>query len=141
MIRMRLGEGVEQVGAGLPSGHVHHGRGPHLFSGPRRAWAGAGVPCGPRRGIQSIIDRRVTSQGRPPPGQGVTPTGLAAGAVGLAGYGVSPACLVLALRHLGTVRTGAYLSLAPFAGAALSLSVFREGLSIAGSSPVTGTFE
>jgi len=58
------------------------------------------------------------------------PTVLAAGAVGLAGYGVSLACFVLALRHLGTARTGAYFSLAPFVGAALSLAIFREGMSI-----------
>jgi len=33
---------------------------------------------------------------------------------------------VLALRYLGTARTGAYFSTAPFVGAALSLFVFRE---------------
>jgi len=51
---------------------------------------------------------------------------LAAGAIGLAGYGVSLACFVLALRHLGTARTGAYFSTAPFVGAALSLLLFAE---------------
>ena len=58
------------------------------------------------------------------------PTALAAAAVGLDGYGVSLACFVLALRHLGTARTGAYFSLAPFVGAALSLAIFRDGLSV-----------
>ena len=53
-------------------------------------------------------------------------TVLAAGAVGLLGYGVSLVCFVLALRHLGTARTGAYFSLAPFVGAGLSLAVFSE---------------
>ena len=57
-------------------------------------------------------------------------TVLAAGAVGLLGYGVSLTFFVLALRHLGTARTGAYFSLAPFAGAILSLMIFQEGLSI-----------
>ena len=33
---------------------------------------------------------------------------------------------VLALRDLGTARTGAYFSLAPFVGAAISLLVWRE---------------
>ena len=55
---------------------------------------------------------------------------LAAGAVGLLGYGVSLTCFVLALRHLGTARTGAYFSLAPFVGAAMSLVIFQEGLPI-----------
>ena len=58
------------------------------------------------------------------------PTVLAAGAVGLVGYGVSLTFFVLALRHLGTARTGAYFSLAPFVGAALSLLIFQEGLTI-----------
>src|SRR5262249_30892896 len=48
-------------------------------------------------------------------------TVLAAAVVGLLGYGVSLTLFVRALRHLGTARTGAYFSLAPFAGAALSL--------------------
>jgi drug/metabolite transporter (DMT)-like permease len=65
--------------------------------------------------------------GSPLPG---LPTVLAAGAVGLLGYGVSLTCFVLALRHLGTARTGAYFSLAPFVGAVFSLMIFREGLSI-----------
>jgi drug/metabolite transporter (DMT)-like permease len=44
---------------------------------------------------------------------------LAAGVVGFLGYGVSLALFVLGLRHLGTARTGAYFSLAPFIGATL----------------------
>src|SRR5919199_3259559 len=52
----------------------------------------------------------------------------AAGALllGFLSYGVSLVLFVLALRHLGTARTGAYFSSAPFVGAALSLAVFRE---------------
>ncbi len=45
----------------------------------------------------------------------------ATAAVGLAGYGVSLVLFVLALRGLGTARTGAYFSTAPFIGAAVSL--------------------
>ncbi|XLZ68728.1 DMT family transporter [Massilia sp. SR12] len=51
---------------------------------------------------------------------------LAAGAVGFIGYGVSHVCFVLALRHLGTARTGAYFSTAPFVGAMLSLVLLQE---------------
>ncbi|MBI4501893.1 MAG: EamA family transporter [Gemmatimonadetes bacterium] len=46
--------------------------------------------------------------------------------LGFVSYGVSLALYVLALRHLGTARTGAYFSVAPFAGALASLMVFRE---------------
>ena len=41
--------------------------------------------------------------------------------VGLLAYGVSLALFVVALRHLGTARTGAYFSVAPFFGALLAL--------------------
>jgi drug/metabolite transporter (DMT)-like permease len=53
-----------------------------------------------------------------------------AGAVGLAGYGVSLVLFVLALRHLGTARTGAYFSIAPFAGALIAVAFFHEPLTI-----------
>lgn len=42
-------------------------------------------------------------------------------AVGLLAYGVSLTLFVVALRHLGTARTGAYFSVAPFFGALLAL--------------------
>ena len=45
----------------------------------------------------------------------------ATAAIGLAGYGISLVLFVLALRGLGTARTGAYFSTAPFIGAAVSL--------------------
>jgi drug/metabolite transporter (DMT)-like permease len=54
------------------------------------------------------------------------PRVAAALVLGFVGYGVSLVFFVLALRHLGTARTGAYFSTAPFAGAALSLAIFRE---------------
>jgi drug/metabolite transporter (DMT)-like permease len=50
----------------------------------------------------------------------------AAGLVGFLSYGVSLTCFVLALRYIGTARTGAYFSTAPFIGAALSLVLLRE---------------
>jgi drug/metabolite transporter (DMT)-like permease len=45
----------------------------------------------------------------------------AAGVVGLLGYGVSLALFIVALRDLGTARTAAYFSVAPFFGAGLAL--------------------
>jgi drug/metabolite transporter (DMT)-like permease len=58
-----------------------------------------------------------------------TGTLLAAGVVGFFGYGVSLALFVLGLRYLGTARTGAYFSLAPFIGVLLSLMLPGEHLS------------
>jgi hypothetical protein len=55
---------------------------------------------------------------------------LAAGVVGFFGYGVSLALFVIGLRHLGTARTGAYFSLAPFIGALLSLTLLAEPLTV-----------
>lgn len=55
----------------------------------------------------------------------------AAAILGLAGYGVSLAAFVLALRYLGAARTGAYFSTAPFVGAALSLLLLRESPGLA----------
>ena len=46
--------------------------------------------------------------------------------IGFLGYGLSLVLFVLALRGLGTARTGAYFSTAPFVGAALSVAVFGE---------------
>lgn len=51
--------------------------------------------------------------------------------VGLLGYGISLVLFVLALRGLGTARTGAYFSMAPFIGAAVALFVFSETTSVA----------
>jgi drug/metabolite transporter (DMT)-like permease len=55
---------------------------------------------------------------------------LAAGIVGFLGYGVSLALFVLGLRHLGTARTGAYFSLAPFVGAVLAVVMLGDPLSL-----------
>jgi drug/metabolite transporter (DMT)-like permease len=54
----------------------------------------------------------------------------AAAIVGFLGVGVSLALFVLALRHLGTARTGAYFSLAPFIGAVFALVLLNEPLSL-----------
>lgn len=55
---------------------------------------------------------------------------LIAGVVGFLGYGVSLALFVFALRHLGTARTGAYFSTAPFLGAIAALLFLREPLTL-----------
>ena len=49
-----------------------------------------------------------------------------AGLLGFLGYGVSLTLFVLALRHVGAARTGAYFSLAPFIGAGVALVLLHE---------------
>ena len=51
---------------------------------------------------------------------------LAGAVVGLLGYGISLTLFVRALRDLGTARTGAYFSTAPFIGAGLSMILLQE---------------
>ena len=53
----------------------------------------------------------------------------AAMGVGFAGYGVSLVLFVLALRGLGSARTGAYFSTAPFVGATIAIVAFGEAVS------------
>lgn len=66
--------------------------------------------------------------GAPLPSMGV----LAGAAIlGFLSYGISLALFVVALRHLGTARTGAYFSVAPFFGAVLAVLILDE--------PVTST--
>jgi hypothetical protein len=54
------------------------------------------------------------------------PTVGAAALLGFLSYGSSLVLFVLALRHLGTARTGAYFSVAPFFGALLGVAVLNE---------------
>jgi hypothetical protein len=59
------------------------------------------------------------------------PPGSVAGAAGLLGffsYGVSLVLFVLGLRSLGTARTGAYFSVAPFFGALLAVLLLGDPL-------------
>ncbi len=51
---------------------------------------------------------------------------IAAMGIGFLGIGVSLVMFIRALRHLGTARTGAYYSLAPFIGAILSVAILGE---------------
>jgi drug/metabolite transporter (DMT)-like permease len=55
---------------------------------------------------------------------------LGAALVGLLGYGMSLVLFVIALRHLGTARTGAYYSTAPFVGALIAVVALGEPASI-----------
>jgi len=48
--------------------------------------------------------------------------------VGFLGVGISLVMFMLGLRHLGTARTGAYFSLAPFIGATIAIVFFGEAL-------------
>ena len=48
---------------------------------------------------------------------------LQAALIGFVGFGLSLTLFVVALRHLGAARTGAYFSLAPFIGATLALTL------------------
>lgn len=57
-------------------------------------------------------------------------TVAAAGVVGFLGVGVSLVLFILALRHLGTARTGAYFSLAPFIGAVLAVALLNEPITL-----------
>lgn len=56
---------------------------------------------------------------------------LTAMTVGLLGYGMSLVLFVVALRGLGSARTGAYFSTAPFIGAAIAILAFKEPVSVA----------
>lgn len=53
-----------------------------------------------------------------------------AGLLGLLSYGVSLVLFVMALRRIGTARTGAYFSAAPFVGALVSIAVLKETISV-----------
>jgi drug/metabolite transporter (DMT)-like permease len=54
-----------------------------------------------------------------------------AGLLGFFSYGVSLTLFVLALRHLGTARTGAYYALAPFIGAGVAILFLGEAIGLA----------
>jgi drug/metabolite transporter (DMT)-like permease len=78
-------------------------------------------------GTVNVILALAANAPRPSPG-----AVAAAGAIGFLGYGVSVVLFVIALRGLGSARTGAYFSTAAFIGAAIAIGLFRE--------PATATF-
>jgi drug/metabolite transporter (DMT)-like permease len=57
-------------------------------------------------------------------------TTLSAMLVGLVGYGISLVLFIVALRHLGTARAGAYFSVAPFFGTALAILIQHESVTL-----------
>ncbi|HQN12216.1 MAG TPA: DMT family transporter [Quisquiliibacterium sp.] len=69
-------------------------------------------------GIVNLSIALTTGAPLPAPG-----TIALAAVLGWLSYGLSLTLFVVALRHLGAARTGAYFSLAPFAGAALALAL------------------
>ena len=56
------------------------------------------------------------------------PVVAAAGLLGFASYGASQVLFVISLRELGTARTGAYFSVAPFFGAALAIVLLGDAI-------------
>ncbi|KAF0223259.1 MAG: hypothetical protein FD176_2078 [Rhodospirillaceae bacterium] len=62
----------------------------------------------------------------PPDGSAIVLAGL----LGFLGYGLSLACFVVALRELGTARTGAYFSTAPFVGAMIAVALLGEPVTV-----------
>ena len=55
-------------------------------------------------------------------------TVIAVGALGFFSYGLSLVLFVVALRHVGTARTGAYFSTAPFVGAVIAIPLLAEAV-------------
>jgi drug/metabolite transporter (DMT)-like permease len=53
-----------------------------------------------------------------------------AAVIGFLGIGVSLVLFMLALRHLGAARTGAYFSLAPFVGAVIAVALLGEAVTV-----------
>jgi drug/metabolite transporter (DMT)-like permease len=74
-------------------------------------------------GPVSLLIGRLMGQGFPPPSI-VALSGL----TGFLGYGVSLVLFVTALRHLGSARTAAYYSIAPFVGALASVALFGDAI-------------
>jgi drug/metabolite transporter (DMT)-like permease len=54
----------------------------------------------------------------------------AAALLGFFSYGISLTAFVIALRHLGTARTGAYYALAPFIGAGAAILLLHEPITL-----------
>jgi drug/metabolite transporter (DMT)-like permease len=50
--------------------------------------------------------------------------------LGFVGYGLSLVLFVVALRHLGSARTGAYFATAPFVGTAIAIALFGQPVTL-----------
>jgi drug/metabolite transporter (DMT)-like permease len=74
-------------------------------------------------GVVNVLLALTTGAHLPP-----MPSLLAALALGFVSYGLSLVCFIVALRHVGAARTGAYFATAPFIGALVAAVFFREHL-------------
>ncbi len=85
------------------------------------------VACGKGLAAGAITTALALTTGSAIPGWSVIAPAMF---IGFFGYGLSLVLFVLALRGLGTARTGAYFSTAPFIGAALSILAFGDKVSV-----------
>src|SRR5262249_49762708 len=83
------------------------------------AWKGGGA------GLFNIVLALASGATLPPAG-----LLLVSLLVGFVGYGLSLVFFVLALRHLGVARTGAYYSTAPFVGAVIAVLLLGEPVTV-----------
>ncbi len=119
-----------------PSQHLGSGHGALLIAGACLCWAldnnftcrvsasDALFIAGLKGWVAGIVNTAIAVAlgARLPSGPSVA---LALG-VGLFGYGISLVLFVLALRGVGSARTGAYFSTAPFIGAAIAILAFGD---------------
>ena len=77
-------------------------------------------------GVTNVALAAAMGAALPPPG-----VALAGAALGFLSYGISLVLFVVGLRHLGTARTGAYFSTAPFVGALVAVAFVGEPVNIA----------
>jgi drug/metabolite transporter (DMT)-like permease len=130
--------GAFVLGAGDP-GAVRLGRSTVLIAGACLAWAvdnnltrrvsgSDPVQLGALKGLVAGTLNVVVAHAH---GAGIpgTPFVLGAAVLGLLSYGVSFVLFVLALRHLGSGRTSAYFSTAPFIGGLGSVGLLGDPLS------------
>lgn len=140
--RLLLGATAIVVGALLLSwqGKVQFGWGPLAIAAACLAW---GIDNNLTRKLSAADPRQITQAKGLVAGSvnlllaligGATLPGLeiilAAGLVGVFGYGISLVCFILALRHLGAARTGAYFSSAPFIGAAVAVALLGAPVTV-----------
>ena len=78
-------------------------------------------------GVTNLLLAVTFRDGLSMPSPGVISGALAVGCVA---YGVSLSLFVLSLRHLGTARTGAYFSVAPFFGAVFSVWLLDDPVTV-----------
>jgi drug/metabolite transporter (DMT)-like permease len=84
--------------------------------------------AGLKGGVAGVVNLSIASSaGVMLPGAKI---GAMAAIVGFIGYGVSLVLFVLALRSLGTARTGAYFGIAPFFGGVLGVTLLGDSITV-----------